>query len=112
LILEQLNADDAHRLNAELARVSTVVSDIAADRRQISAAAQNAGDVADQVAKHTAAIRFDATSAMQLMRKVSGSADWIAHQSERSAEQAAMVLNSLVIAYCKNAKPPIQRKPS
>ena len=39
------------------------------------------------------------------MRHIIGAADWVSGQGERSAEQAAMVLNSLAIAYCENAKP-------
>jgi len=105
IILEQVDSEDARRLESALARTSALVSDVTADRRQVAAAAQNASEVADQAARRMADLRFDSSAALLLMKKISGNADWISNQGERSAEQAAMVLNSLVIAYCKNAKP-------
>jgi hypothetical protein len=104
LILEQVNTEDARRLNSELAKVETLVSDVTADHYQISTAAQEAGDLADQVAHRMKTYHFDSQTALQLMKKISGSGDWISAQGERSAEQAAMVLNSLVIMYCDNTK--------
>jgi hypothetical protein len=52
------------------------------------------------------ALHFNAASALGLIQRISENSATIAGQGERSAEQAAMVLNSLVILYCKNAKPP------
>lgn len=105
LIVEQVDADDAQRLERGLARVNSLVSDITADRRQIAAASQAAGELADQIARRMAKHRFDSQSVLKLVRHISGAAEWVSDQGERSAEQAAMVLNSLVIAYCENAKP-------
>ena len=104
VILEQVNADDARRLDSELTRVNALVSDIAADRRHIATAAQNAAELVDQISRRMAGFHFDSESALQLMRRISGAADWISGHGERSAEQAAMVLNSLVIAYGANTK--------
>jgi hypothetical protein len=105
LIVEQVDGDDAQSLERGLARVNSLVSDITADRRQIAAAAQAAGELADQIARRMARYRFNSQAALKLMRHISGTAEWISGQGERSAEQAAMVLNSLAIAYCQNAKP-------
>ena len=105
VILEQVSSDDARHLDSELTRVNSLVSDVTADRRQIAAAAQAASDLAYQIARRMAGLHFDSPAALLLMRRISGSSDLISAQGERSAEQAAMVLNSLVIAYCENAKP-------
>jgi hypothetical protein len=105
VIAEQVTGDDARRLDKELTRVSALISDVTADRRQIGAAAQSASELADQIAKRMASFSFDEKSAVQLIGSISGNAEWIASHGQRSAEQAAMVLNSLVLAYCANAKP-------
>ena len=105
LIVEQVDGDDAQSLERGLARVNLLVSDLTADRRQIAAASQAAGELADQIARRVARHRFDSQGVLKLMRHIVGAADWVSGQGERSAEQAAMVLNSLAIAYCENAKP-------
>lgn len=104
LILAQLDLDDARQLEQSLARTNALVSDVTADRRAIASAAQATADIADRIAHHLAGHSFDAAAALQLVKAISGRADWVSYQGERSAEQAVMVLNSLVIAYCKNAR--------
>jgi hypothetical protein len=104
VILEQVNGDEAHRLDRELTRVNALVSDITADRRQIATAAQSAAEVVDQVAHRISDFHFDSQASLQLMRRISGAGDWISGQGERSAEQAVMILNSLVVAYHGNTK--------
>jgi hypothetical protein len=106
LIVEQVDGDDAQSLERGLARVNSLVSDITADRRQIAAASQAASDLADQIARRMARHRFDSQSALKLMKRISGAGEWVSGQGERAAEQAAMILNSLAIAYCENVKPP------
>jgi hypothetical protein len=104
VILEQVNGDEARRLDRDLTRVNALVSDITADRRQIASAAQSAAEVVDQVAHRISDFHFDSQASLQLMRRISGSGDWISGQGERSAEQAVMILNSLVVAYQGNTK--------
>ena len=69
-----------------------------------TAAAQSASEVVDQVAHRISDARFDSQASLQLMRRISGAGDWTSSQGERSAEQAVMILNSLVVAYECNAK--------
>jgi hypothetical protein len=106
LMVAQFYSEQAPRLERELAIVNSMVSDVTADRRQIATAAQTASELADQIARHMANFHFESADALQLMKRISGAAEEISYQGERSAEQAAMVLNSLVIAYCEKAKPP------
>jgi len=105
LIVEQIDSDNAQHLETALASVNSLVSDITADRHRIAIAANAASEIADRIARRMAAFRFDAPTAEQLIRRISSAAVPIAFQGERSAEQAAMVLNSLVIAYCDRGKP-------
>jgi hypothetical protein len=51
-----------------------------------------------------AAAQFDAPMTLRLMKAICADADYIAAQDERSAEQAAMALDSLYVAYTRNAK--------
>jgi hypothetical protein len=106
LIVEQIDGDDLQPLDTALSHVNSLISDLTADRRRIAAAAHSAAEAADRVARRMQAFQFDASTALQLIRRISNAADPIAFHGERSAEQAAMVLNSLVIAYCERAKPP------
>jgi len=106
LVAEQVDGAEAQHLDTALSQVNSLVSDITADRHRISTAAQATAETADRVARRMSGCRFDSSTAVQLIRRISGAAESIAFQGERSAEQAAMVLNSLVIAYCDRAKPP------
>jgi hypothetical protein len=105
LIVEQVDGEDIEHLDVALSHVNSLVSDITADRHRIAAAAQTAAGIADRIAHRLAGFRFDSPTALQLIKRISSAADPIAFQGERSAEQAAMVLNSLVVAYCEKTKP-------
>jgi hypothetical protein len=106
LIAEQVDGAEAQHLDTALSQVNSLVSDITADRHRITTAAQATAETADRVARRMSGCHFDSSTAVQLIRRISGAGESIAFQGERSAEQAAMVLNSLVIAYCDRAKPP------
>jgi hypothetical protein len=82
----------------------TVVSDITADHSQIASAATAAAEVADRVARRIATLQFDQAMTLRLMRAISADADRISAEGERCAEQAAMALDALYIAYSNNEK--------
>jgi len=50
------------------------------------------------------AAAFDPAITLRLMKNISGDADYVAGRGERAAEQAAMVLDSLFVAYTRNGK--------
>jgi len=104
LILDEVSSEDSRRLDSAVSRADALVSDITADKGEIGTAARAAGEIADQVAAKMAGYRFDAQADLRLMKRISGAGDWISGQGERSAEQAVMVLNSLVITYFQNAQ--------
>src|SRR6185295_12038220 len=66
-----------------------------------SAGAQSA----DRLAKRLSSEKFDQASALKLLKGICSDADRISAQGERAAEQAAMALQSLFVAYTANAKP-------
>ena len=47
---------------------------------------------------------FDQPQTLRLLKSISGDGDCIAEQGERAAEQATMALDSLFVAYAKNAQ--------
>jgi hypothetical protein len=75
-----------------------------ADREQIAAAAKSAADAADQILQQVRRQQYDAALTTRVMQEIAGDGNSIAEQGERAAEQAAMALDSLSIAYQKNEK--------
>ena len=103
----------AHLLDAANARRSgsrtwggsiELVSDMQADRAQIAAAAIEAANSADKLAHNLATMKLD-PGVLEADRSICADADRIANQGERAAEQAAMAVNSLYVAYLQGRKP-------
>jgi hypothetical protein len=60
--------------------------------------------LADQIARQLARQQYDEQLTARLMQAIAGDAANIANSGERSAEQAAMALDSLLLAYSRNTK--------
>jgi hypothetical protein len=104
-IAKQLDGVAARQLEDEVTKVNQLVGDPQADRRQISAAAEQAAATADRLARDLAAVNPDPPNSARLISAICADSERIAAQGERSAEQAAMVLNSLFIGYEQGKKP-------
>jgi hypothetical protein len=96
----------AAELDVSLAKVATEMSRVAADRTKVAASATETAGVLDDFAQRIATMPYDQAMTMKLMRDISGDADGISMAGERSAEQGAMALNSLFLAYSRNTKMP------
>ncbi len=108
-VLRQLANDVDHnlgqRLEAGVNKLYGLVSAIAPDRAQVAAEATRTAEIADRIAQSMlTAGPFDQAITLRLMKNISGDAEFIAGQGERSAEQAAMVLDSLFVAYSRNTR--------
>ena len=101
----QLDAANSRQLDRDVARVSQLVNDTRSDRAEIAAAAGEAANTADRLARVLVTINLDASSALKVIGAVCADADSIANQGERAAEQAGMVVNSLFTAYVQGRKP-------
>ncbi len=97
------NADTAKQLDAELDKLTTLVGTWSA-RDQISASAKHAAELANQIAQQLDKQQYDEQLTARLMQAIAGDAANIANAGERSAEQAAMALDSLLLVYGRNAK--------
>jgi hypothetical protein len=82
------------------------MSQLIPDRDAVVSAAGVAQATADRLVSRIEAQRYDAASTLRLLDRISSDAEPISAEGERSAEQATMALDSLFIAYAKNAQLP------
>jgi hypothetical protein len=103
-IVDEIDHPSAQQLQSGIERVYTQVTALAADRPQISSTTASLAEVADKIAHNLNTATFDAAMTQRLLRDISADMD-IANEGERSAEQGAMALDSLFVAYSRVAKP-------
>jgi Cytochrome c554 and c-prime len=102
-LVEQVSPDSSRQLDAELERVATLVGS-GADKEQIAAAAKKASGLAEQIAQQLRSQQYNRDLSARVMQSIAADGNPIAEQGERSAEQAAMALDAISIAYQKNEK--------
>jgi hypothetical protein len=105
LLAKQVDAGSAQELDRQLVLVSSELSKLNPDRAAVMAAVSSAGPLAQGLADHLAAMPYDQAIALGMLQGISGDAENISLADERAAEQAAMALDSLYIAYSREAKP-------
>jgi hypothetical protein len=103
-VINEVDRGSGQQLESEINRLYGLVSALASDRTQITNQAGSTAETADRVAQRMAAAQFDQAMTMRLLKSISADADYISGQGERTAEQAAMVLDSLFVAYTANVK--------
>ncbi|MBI3665838.1 MAG: hypothetical protein HY236_06370 [Acidobacteria bacterium] len=103
-VVYEVDRQEGGQLDSQLNKLFGLMSELSADRKQVVAAAESSAELADRLARRIASLQFDQGMTMRLLKSISGDADYIAGQGERSAEQAAMALDSLFIAYIQSAK--------
>jgi hypothetical protein len=101
----QVDSPAAQELDRAVLRVTEEMSKLNPDREAVVAAASAAGPLAQRIGERLAAMQYDQATALRLLERISGDAENISMQGERAAEQAAMALDSLYIAYGRAAKP-------
>ncbi|MBZ5602985.1 MAG: cytochrome c family protein [Acidobacteriia bacterium] len=103
-VVNEVDRGSAQQLSSDIEKVYALVTALAADRSQIAAQATAASEAADKLVQKMTTAPIDAPMTQRLMKAICADADNIAAQDERSAEQSAMVLDSLYVAYSRNAK--------
>jgi len=103
-LAHQVDDSAALRLDDQVAQVTKAMSQLNPDRDTVAAAAAGAAALAGQLAGRIETQPYDSTMTLRLLQKISSDADEIASDGERAAEQAAMALDSLFIAYSHNEK--------
>ena len=104
-LAHQVDNDLATRLDIQVAQLAKSLSQLNPDRDAVAAAAGNAAAISKQLAAKIETQPYDAAVTMRLLHDISGHADEISNEGERAAEQAAMALDSLFIAYARMVKP-------
>jgi hypothetical protein len=101
-----MDGNTAEKLDAEILRLSQLMSQLNPDRDAVAAAASNAANLAQELSVKINSAPYDPAVTMRLLEKISANADEIAGQGEHAAAQAAMTLQSLFVAYDRNGKLP------
>src|SRR5712664_584728 len=105
LLAKQIDSANAQELDRQLVVVSNEMSRLYPDRNAVASAASAAAPLAQRIAQRLATMQYDQAVTLRLLQRISDDAENIALADERAAEQAAMALDSLYIAYSKDAKP-------
>jgi hypothetical protein len=105
LLAQQVDSANAQELEKQLSTVSAEMSKPNSDRNTVASAASAAVPVAQRLAERLATMQYDQATTLRMLQRISDDAENIALADERAAEQAAMALDSLYIAYSRDAKP-------
>jgi len=105
LLAKQIDSASAMDLDRQLLAVSDEMSKLNPDRNVVVSAASAAVPLAQRIAGRLATMQYDQAVALRMLQRIPDDAENIALADERAAEQAAMALDSLYIAYSKDAKP-------
>jgi hypothetical protein len=105
-VAHQLDSADAEQLDAGLAQVAQLMSQLNPDRDAVSSAATNSARSADAIVGRMRAATYDSAQSLRLLQAISADADAISAQGEQSAAQAAMALQSLYVACDREQKVP------
>jgi Cytochrome c554 and c-prime len=103
-LAHQVDNDAATRLDDQVAQLSKSLSQLNPDRDAVAAASGAAATLSNQLATRIETQPYDAAMTLRLLQHISDDADEISNQGERAAEQAAMTLDSLFIAYSRAEK--------
>jgi hypothetical protein len=105
LVAKQVDPANAQELDQQLLSISAEMSKLNPDRTVVAACASTAAPLAQRIAERLAAMQYDQALALRILQRISEDAENIALADERAAEQAAMAMDSLYIAYSREAKP-------
>jgi hypothetical protein len=105
LLGKQIDSGTTQELDRHVLRVAEEMSKLNPDREAVGAEAAAAAPLAQRLAERLAAMTYDRAITLRLLQRISSEAENIAVADERAAEQATMALDSLYIAYSRDAKP-------
>src|SRR5580693_2520719 len=105
LLAKQIDTANAEELDRRLLEVSEEMSRLNPDRKVVEASASAAGPLVERFAERLAAMPYDRAAVLRVLQLIPDDAETISLADERAAEQAAMAMDSLYIAYSKDAKP-------
>jgi hypothetical protein len=104
-LVEEVSPNASKQLDDEISQLAILMNQLNENREQIALSATRASAWAGQLVKQVDAQGYDSAVTLNLIRRVAGHGNAISIEGERSAEQAAMTLDSLFRAYNQNVKP-------
>jgi hypothetical protein len=105
LLARQVDPAGSQELERHLTAVWEEMSKLNPDRGTVASTAAAAAPLAQRLAERLAALEYNQELALRMLQRITDDAENISLADERAAEQAAMALDSLYIAYSKQAKP-------
>jgi hypothetical protein len=105
LMAKQIDSANAQELDRQLLAVSDEMSKLNPDRSTVASAAAAAAPLAQRIAERLSTMQYNQAIALRMLQRISDDAENISLADERAAEQAAMALDSLYIAYSHDTKP-------
>jgi hypothetical protein len=103
-VVQELAGTQGHQLDDQVTQVAALMSVLNPDREAVATAATSVSHTADAVVASVEGAAYDPAATLRLLRKICGDADEISGDGEQSAAQAAMAIQSLFVAYDRDAK--------
>jgi hypothetical protein len=100
--LHELDADAEGQLNGDITKLKALLGVLNGNREEIAALAKHASGIAGQLARQLNGKPYDSAYTFRVMRDIASDGEAISLQGQRAAEQAAMALDSLFVAYKQN----------
>jgi hypothetical protein len=105
LLAKEVDPAAAQDLDQKLEAVAEEMSKLDPDRDTAASEASAAAPVAQHFAERLVAMNYERGMVLHMMQSICDNAEEISLADERAAEQATMALDSLYIAYSKEAQP-------
>jgi len=105
LLAKQVDPAAAQELEQDLVKLAGTMSTLNSDRSAVASEASVAAPIAQRLAERLATMPYDQELALRMLQQITSDAENISLADERAAEQATMAIDSLYIAYSKEAKP-------
>jgi len=105
LLAAQIDSAGAQELDRRILEVSDEMSKLNPDRNAVATSASAIAPLAQRFAERLAAMQYDQALVLRMLQRISDDAETISLADERAAEQATMAMDSLYIAYSKDARP-------
>jgi Cytochrome c554 and c-prime len=103
-VAHEVDSRDANQLDEGLAEISKLMSQLNPDRGAVEQDALRCFSLANGILYKLETSNYDRASTLRLLQKISGDAEEISGLCEQSAAQAAMAIQSLFVAYARDAK--------
>jgi hypothetical protein len=95
----EMSPQAGKQLDADIAKLSSLLGQLNGNKEEVTATAKQAAGIAAEIARQMNARTYDRGFTLRVMRSIARDGDSISLGGQRAAEQAAMALDSLFVAY-------------